>query len=76
MRQAGLGRQDYALFARSDEGIKGLHAWLQAAGYDGMWQQRMGPNAQDSWQQWPLEKQLDRRERHVKDCVMCQKVRH
>jgi hypothetical protein len=35
MGERRLGRRDYSLFARADEGIKALHAWAEGAGYAG-----------------------------------------
>jgi hypothetical protein len=45
MRSLGLTPRDYASFARADQGVLAAHKWFDMAGYDEMWQQRMGPKA-------------------------------
>jgi hypothetical protein len=45
MRSQGLTAKDYSSFSRADQGVMAAHRWFDAAGYQEMWQQRMGPGA-------------------------------
>lgn len=42
MRSLGLTPRDYASFARADQGVLAAHKWFDMAGYDAMWEQRLG----------------------------------
>lgn len=42
MRSLGLTPKDYASFARADQGVLAAHKWFDMAGYEQMWQQRLG----------------------------------
>lgn len=42
MRSLGLTPREYASFARADQGVLAAHKWFDMAGYEQMWQQRMG----------------------------------
>jgi hypothetical protein len=46
MRSLGLTPRDYASFARADQGVLAAHKWFDMAGYEQMWQQRLGGKAQ------------------------------
>jgi hypothetical protein len=46
MRSLGLTPRDYAAFARADQGVLAAHKWFDMAGYEQMWQQRLGGNAE------------------------------
>jgi hypothetical protein len=45
MRSLGATAHDYAAFARADQGVLAAHRWFDMAGYEAMWQQRLGPQA-------------------------------
>lgn len=47
MRSLSLTPRDYASFARADQGVLAAHKWFDMAGYEQMWQQRLGSKASD-----------------------------
>lgn len=48
MRSLGLTPRDYASFARADQGVLAAHKWFDMAGYEQMWQQRLGNKAAEA----------------------------
>lgn len=79
MQQEGLTPDDFAQFARADQGIIASHRWFKLAKYEEMWAERLpaGAAAQQLAAQQgqpPTEKLLDIYNRHTKHCKECQQV--
>lgn len=79
MRQQGLSHRDYYSPSRADIGVTAARAWFDKAGYEHMWEERMGPAAakealEGLRREMALEEMLNLWERHTKHCAVCQKV--
>ena len=72
MRASGRTKDAYMANLPADRGVMAAHRWLDLAGYAAMWARRM-PNP-PPWQEKSLAGLLDRWQRHVGQCAMCQQT--